>query len=339
MDVLDDLMRYTLVVSTALLAGHDLDAVRQRDGDGLPRRLPLVFEKLGRRIASPVPYWRWVRLPADRRLDATVAELRDLIEQQYVHARRRVAEGQAPVTYLEALAEASMDDAAKLSEQDAVSAVVNMIVAGEDNTAAAAAWAMHYLAIHPEAQRKVREEAEEVLGDDGFPSDPAALSRLRYAEAVGNESIRLRPTSPFLIMQAVHDITIPDGADALRLEAGTLVMPLMTHASDVDDHKYPDPGAFEPDRWLSSSAPQPNDASPFLPFGGGPRFCPGRNLALIEVTMVVATVCRHFVLEADTTSGPVGERVTFAMMPTNLGIRLHPAEHRRLDRRNAGAHT
>ncbi|MFD4617974.1 cytochrome P450 [Streptomyces bauhiniae] len=113
----------------------------------------------------------------------------------------------------------------------------------------------------------------------------------------------------------------------------------MTHASDVDDHKYPDPGAFEPDRWLSPSAPQPNDASPFLPFGGGPRFCPGRNLALIEVTMVVAMVCRHFVLEADTTSGPVGERVTFAMMPTNLGIRLHPAEHRRLDRRNAGAHT
>ncbi|MET7678414.1 hypothetical protein [Streptomyces seoulensis] len=54
-DVLDDLMRYTLDVSTALLAGHDLDAVRQRDGAGLPRRLPLVFEKLGRRIASPVP--------------------------------------------------------------------------------------------------------------------------------------------------------------------------------------------------------------------------------------------------------------------------------------------
>ncbi len=336
-DVLDDLMRYTLEVSTALLAGHDLDAVRQRDGDGLPRRLPQVFEKLGRRIASPVPYWRWVRLPADRRLDATVAELRDLVKEQYVHARRRVAEGQAPVTYLEALAEASMDDAAKLSEQDVVSAVVNMIVAGEDNTAAAAAWAMHYLAIHPEAQRKVREEAEEVLGDDEFPSDPAALSRLRYAEAVVNESIRLRPTSPFLIMQAARDITIPDGANALRLEAGTLVMPLMTHASDVDDHRYPDPGAFEPDRWLSPSAPQPNDASPFLPFGGGPRFCPGRNLALVEVTMVVAMVCRHFVLEADTTTGPVGERVTFAMMPTNLGIRLHPAEHRSLDRRNAGA--
>ncbi|MGW2641605.1 cytochrome P450 [Streptomyces sp. NPDC001348] len=336
-DVLDDLMRYTVEVSTALFSGHDLDAVGPQQSDGLAGRLPLAFEKLGRRISSPIPYWRWVRLPADRRLDATIAELRGLVEKQYVQARRSVAEGREPVTYLEALAEAGANGGEQLAEKDVVSAVVNMIVAGEDNTAAAAAWALYYLAAHPEVQRKVREEAEGVLGDTGLRADPAALSRLRYAEAVVNESIRLRPTSPFLIMQTARDITVADGADALHLKAGTLVMPLLTHASDADDSRYPDPGAFEPERWLSPSAPRTNGVSPFLPFGGGPRFCPGRNLALIEMTMVVAMVCHHFELEADTTAGPVGERVTFAMMPTNLGVRMHPTDRLRMGHRKSSA--
>jgi cytochrome P450 len=335
--VLDDLMRYTLEVSTGLFTGHDLDAIRQRDPGALPGRLPQVFETLGRRITSPVPYWRWLRLPADRRLDATVADLRTLIEERYGHARRRMSEGAEPRTYLEALAAASLEEGARLSERQVVGAVVNMIVAGEDNTAAAAAWAMHYLAAHPEAQRKVREEAARVLGDDGFPTDAAVLSTLRYAEAVVNESIRLRPTTPYLLLETARDTTVGLGDDTLRLAAGSIVMPLLTHASDGDDRRYPDPGVFAPERWLSPSAPHPEDASPFLPFGGGPRFCPGRNLALMEMTMVVAMVCHHFVLEADTSAGPVGERVTFAMMPTGLGIRLHPAPRPGRDRRPATA--
>jgi AcrR family transcriptional regulator len=132
---------------------------------------------------------------------------------------------------------------------------------------------------------------------------------------------------------AAHRRRFGDGT--LRLAAGSVVVPLLTHASDGDDRRYPDPGVFAPERWLSPSAPHPEDASPFLPFGGGPRFCPGRNLALMEMTMVVAMVCHHFVLEADTSAGPVGERVTFAMMPTGLGIRLHPAPRPGRDRRPA----
>jgi cytochrome P450 len=76
---------------------------------------------------------------------------------------------------------------------------------------------------------------------------------------------------------------------------------------------------FRPERWLEGS-PQP-EALPFAPFGNGPRFCPGRNLALLEATMVTSVLSRAFDLEHDHSAGPVRERMSFTAFPANLFLR------------------
>ncbi|MEV7625178.1 cytochrome P450 [Actinoplanes sp. NPDC089786] len=73
-DVLDRMMRYTLDVTSGLAMGYDLNSL-EATGDGLHRRIPMIFPAFTRRINSPVPYWRRIRLPQDRRLDATVREM------------------------------------------------------------------------------------------------------------------------------------------------------------------------------------------------------------------------------------------------------------------------
>jgi len=324
-DVLDDLMSYSLEVVVGLAMGHDLDAVRRRDEEGLHRQLPKLLEVLTRRMNLPVPYWRWVRLPGDRRMDATVAELGALIRERYAEARSRVAAGAEPGTYVESLAHASLNGHEDFTEEVAVGTVLNMLVAGEDTTAATAAWALHYLSINPEVQQKVRAEAAQVLGDVGQPYDHAALARLTYAEAVVNEVIRLRPVTPFLLFEPMTDTTVTEGVTELRLTRGTPVIVMLTYGSDSDADRYPDPGEFRPERWLDDTADPSADAQPFLPFGSGPRFCPGRNLALLETLLIVTMACRNFTIEPHPSAGPVGERLTFAVLPTRLGVRLRPA--------------
>jgi cytochrome P450 len=58
----------------------------------------------------------------------------------------------------------------------------------------------------------------------------------------------------------------------------------------------------------------------FVPFGGGPRFCPGRYLALLEAKMVLATTLASFELEP--TGEPVTEHMGFTMQPRGLTVLL-----------------
>ncbi|MFJ8940269.1 cytochrome P450 [Streptomyces sp. NPDC102365] len=311
-DVLDDMMRYTLEVIGGLTLGHDFDAVRRPHADGVHQRLPLIASTLVRRMYSPVPYWRWFRLPADRRTDAVVAEAGALVADRYADAQRRMNAGEQPTCYLDTLVKHSLDHDEPLTAKDAAGAVVSMLVAGEDNTAAQVTWAMHHLANHPEAQANVRAETAEVLGDRRLPDDAATLSRLGYVEAVVKETTRVNPPAPYLVMEAATATTIPDGGEGLRVDPGTVLILLTDDGAD--------PGPFRPEQWLSD----PPAAPASHPFGGGPRLCPGRNLALIESMLLIAMTCHNFTIEPDTSRGPVGERVTLAVFPTDVGVRLRP---------------
>jgi len=61
-----------------------------------------------------------------------------------------------------------------------------------------------------------------------------------------------------------------------------------------------------------------------MPFGAGPRLCPGRYLAMLEMKMVIATLARNFELvEVATENGSAPkERLAFTMFPPNLKMRI-----------------
>ena len=81
---------------------------------------------------------------------------------------------------------------------------------------------------------------------------------------------------------------------------------------------------FDPNRWLAGGARRgcPHDTSAFLPFGAGARFCPGRNLGLLVVRTALAMSCRNSDFELEDPERPVGEKLLFAVKPTNLIVRL-----------------
>ena len=61
-----------------------------------------------------------------------------------------------------------------------------------------------------------------------------------------------------------------------------------------------------------------------MPFGAGPRVCPGRYLALLEIKMAMAMLLTHFEIETVTTpdGAEAAEHMSFTMMPVGLQMRL-----------------
>ncbi len=144
------------------------------------------------------------------------------------------------------------------------------------------------------------------------------LSRLDFVEACLHETMRLKPVAPFMVLQANEDVQVA----GLRLPRDTLLWCVMRHHS-VDGEYFPQPDAFLPERWLDERAAGPGKRIS-MPFGAGPRICPGRHLALTEMKMVLAMLLSTFEIEAVDTpgGGPAEERMSFTMVPVGLRMRL-----------------
>jgi len=90
LDIIDDMKRFTVDVTTLVAFGYDIDTVEQED-DVIQRKLELVLPAITRRLLALFPTWRLVRLPRDRRLDCTLTELRAWLGELVVAERARLA--------------------------------------------------------------------------------------------------------------------------------------------------------------------------------------------------------------------------------------------------------
>jgi cytochrome P450 len=95
LDVVDELKRFTVDVTTLITFGHDVNTVEQGD-DVIQRKLELVAPAVTRRLFALFPTWRLVRLPRDRRLDRALAELRAWLGGLIVAERALAAEPGEP---------------------------------------------------------------------------------------------------------------------------------------------------------------------------------------------------------------------------------------------------
>ena len=151
-DAQRDLMRFTVDVTSGLVFGHDLNTLEDQ-GDVIQQHLDKLFPAIGRRTHIPIPYWRWFRLPADRKLDAAMIEVLSLVNRLVAEARARVAakatNGTESANLLDAMVAAKSDEAAGFTDAEIVGNTLTMLLAGEDTTANTLAWMLHLMAEHP----------------------------------------------------------------------------------------------------------------------------------------------------------------------------------------------
>jgi cytochrome P450 len=179
---------------------------------------------------------------------------------------------------------------------------------------------MHFMIEHPEIQAPLQEEADRVLGGCERPwRDYSIADKLPYIEAVAHEAMRCKPVAGHLFFEPNQDTQIAD----VRVPKGTPVFVLMGHLG-AQERYFSRAREFRPERWLEARGESAagHNTRAFLPFGAGPRYCPGRHLAMLEIKMVTGMLCRGFEVERAPGSPPTGDVYAFTVMPTNLFARL-----------------
>ncbi|KAJ8262289.1 hypothetical protein GJAV_G00164760 [Gymnothorax javanicus] len=194
--------------------------------------------------------------------------------------------------FLDMLLKSTDEEGHGLSHRDIQEEVDTFMFEGHDTTAASLNWTLHLLGSHPEEQKKVHEELQEVLGPSDRPITTDDLRRLRYLECVIKESLRLFPSVPFFARRICEDCSIngfkvPKGVNAV-------IIPYALHR---DPRHFPDPEVFRPDRFFPENS---EGRSPFayIPFSAGTRNCIGQRFALMEEKVVLAWVLRRFTVES-----------------------------------------
>jgi len=315
-----DLMRYTVDTIAGLAFGAEVDTLGAgAGGDVIQQHLDKVFPALFRRITAPIPTWRLFPSRADRALARSMVEVNKAVDGFIAQARSRMhAEPQRhtqPHNLLEAMLAAADRPDSGLSDAQVAGNVMTMLLAGEDTTANTIAWMIYLLWTHPQALDRACTEVRTKVQDCQRPS-MEEVAGLEFIEACIHETMRLKPVGPQLPLQANADVVVGD----VQVPKGTIVINLLRRDS-VREEWVPRAAHFEPERWLQSD----NSAKRLsTPFGAGPRICPGRYLAMLEMKIAMAVLLGHFdIAFVGTADGqPPMERLAFAMMPVGLLMRL-----------------
>jgi cytochrome P450 len=319
LDIQAELMRYTVDVTAGLAFGADINTIEGGE-DVIQRHLERIFPMVNRRTTAPFAYWRRVKLPADRALERDLAAARHAVDAFIAQARARLAADpglrERPGNLIEALLAARDAPGSEFTDADVSGNVFTALLAGEDTTANTLAWLCYYLCEDPAAQDALHAETAAVLGTAPQVQAFEQLNALPYTEAATREAMRLRPVAPVLSFEALENTQL----GGFALAAGDIVGALM-RLPGMDPGLLESPETFRPARWLAAEDARLAAAKKALmPFGGGPRFCPGRYLALAEIKMVASMLARNFRIARE--PGTVGERYQLSMMPTGLRVRL-----------------
>lgn len=320
-DIRQDAMRYTVDIVAGFAFGSDLDTLNDQDSP-LQGYLSQFLQTAARRQAAIFPYWRYVKSAADRNFDVALSRINQTVSDMIAQTRARMAadpqRGERPGNMIEALvAHQASHPTETLGDGEIVGNVLTFLLAGEDTTANTIAWTIYYMARHPEIQGEMQREADRVIGAGSRVSEMEQLDELRYTHAVIQESMRLKPVFPLLTLEPNQDVLIGD----LPVSRGTPLFLLSGLPGQQAAH-FTDAQQMCPTRWLNDPRYRDDNGKAFMPFGSGPRYCPGHRLATLECVMAISTLARNFNVRADATAQQTREVYAFTLCPSQVSVTL-----------------
>ena len=325
LDVVEELKRFTVDVIMLIVFGHDANTV-EHENDVIQTDLEVILPAINRRLFAFIPTWRYVETPSDRRLNRAFVNVRTWLDGLLAEARARLKTELEPTqkssNFLEAMVTARDENGKPFSDDVIISNLLTMLIAGEDTTAFAVAWAIHHLCDSPRWASEIRREADETFGASIVATSHDAANRLVCAGAVASETMRLRPVVPI----SFHDANVDTSLNGYRVPKRTTVAPLLRPAA-VDRANFLDPLTFRPERWLEDSI-RPHNVSAYWPFGSGPRMCPGRSLGLLQMKTLLSMLYKNFDVDRVGDSADVSELYRgMTMSPAGLKVRLRSRQY------------
>ncbi len=243
-----------------------------------------------------------------------LAARRALIEaiEPIVIARQRRSEQTSDV--LGSLLSARDGAGRPLSHSAISDEILLQLFAGHETIVTVISNMMLLLAVHPDVLRRCREEQRAVAAGDGLTLDH--IKAMLYLHQTVNEVFRFITPVNLSFRGVVRDVSY----DGYRIPSGWSVA-LGFDGTHHAPSSWSTPEHFDPERFGPDRAEHKKEPCKFLPFGGGPRVCPGRHFAMAEIPIIMSLLLRHYRWEL-----AVDQDLTIAPLPAPMpksGIKVH----------------
>jgi cytochrome P450 len=284
-DLLDGTQELAMRVIGMALFSRDVRGDMRAGRGGLPVAAADCFAEAVRsgfsvaflRNTSPVPVPLWLPTRLHRRFRAALAAV-----DGYVYERidERLAD---PGGYHDILGDLvrAYGDAAPRSRRELRDQAVTLFFAGFETTAVAMAWTWLLLSDNPEAEARLHQEIDQVLGGRVAPT-AADLKELGVALQVVQESMRMYPP----VYTLTRTVAADDELCGHQVRRGdNIVIPV--HALQHMEQYWEQPAAFCPERFAPGRLTDDQRLT-YLPFSYGERRCLGASFATTEIVTMLA---------------------------------------------------
>ncbi|WP_192583072.1 cytochrome P450 [Streptomyces albicerus] len=313
-DVTDEFGQLALRIVNRSLFSADVSEAAQ----GFERAFGVANTILGAFFRCPFPPLS-VPTPSHRRLRRAIEDMDEFVSG-FVRQRlaNDVAVGEESDLLTLLLHSVDGENGKAMDLEQLHHEVLNICVGAYETTTNTLSWAFYLLACHPEAEKQMHAEVDQVLG--GRIPQFEDLPRLTYTRMVVDETLRIYSPAYQFMRRACQD----DEIDGYRIPAGTNML-INSYFLHRHPEFWPEPERFEPERFSpEESAKRPKHV--YVPFGSGPRICIGKHFALTELTLVIATIALGHRLVMPAGAPEVHPEALITLHPKD-GVRL------RLERR------
>ncbi len=308
-DLMDEAHGLVLdTVSSTLFTAEFSAAARLQIRDNVPWLLSQVIL----RTALP-PQLRRVRLVANARWRYKARQLRSSIGAAITEYRRRDEDFNDVVSAL--IRHTDPETGARLSDEHIIDEAILMLAGGVGSMASLTGWLWHEVMRRPAVAERLRAELDDVVGPGPVRADH--LGKLSYLKQVVSETLRF--WGPWI---SAGNASGPVTVGGLTIPDGTAIM-FSPYLVQHDKRHFPNPEAFDPDRWSPDRADD-IDKKANLSFGVGRRRCLGDHFALLEITLASAALLARWRPVPDPNYVVRASNRDFVLSPSAIPATLHP---------------
>jgi len=165
--------------------------------------------------------------------------------------------------------------------------VLTFLFAGHETTSTAITWTLYELTKHPEIQKKLHEEVDNVLGDKPVNSFDQ-VEQLKYLNMVMKESLRYYPPVPMVMRNVANDDILLN----YKIPKNLMVV-ISPYAIHHNPKYYDNPETFNPENFSEEKIKNRHPYA-FIPFLTGERNCIGMKFAMLEFKVIMAMLFQKF---------------------------------------------
>jgi len=210
-----------------------------------------------------------------------------------------------------------MNEENNFTDEEIALDVQDLLAAGHETTSNSLAFSLYLLAQNPQVQEKLQKESDQISSDMNYDE----ANKLKVAEAVVKETLRIFPVIPFILRTSTEDTQIKIAGSTVTMPKGSNLIFSM-YSLGADPTYWNNPTAFDITRWekRDEKSEEKTESGAWLPFGLGWRNCVGARMAMLEAKMILSLIFKKYSVRIDSGCKTLELESLISLRPKNARL-------------------